>query len=267
MSKIKNRKGYTLVEVLIALIIISLLAGALVLIFGKIERKSKLTVDIANVRTAKSAAVMKYADSAGGRKAVYIYDGEKVLDVTDGEIPPDTKGYGKSAFGVWKEEYGAEGHPVSENGTANYIIAFLDNGKMKLRWSEAGMSLNETITSKNNCIEWNNSGNLRCGDIVHFYGGVPKEDRYYVVAEDGVWAQPNLSSNYIRVDENKDFVTKKDMGALSRGDIYRDSLTGEMYCWIGSLADNIFGTETTYTGSLPPATEKEMSHWIKITKK
>lgn len=67
MKKVlKKRTGFTLVELLIVIIIIGILAGAMLLVAGSGTDKANATKIVSDLRGLKAAALMYYADKAGG---------------------------------------------------------------------------------------------------------------------------------------------------------------------------------------------------------
>ena len=60
--KLRKRKGFSLVELLIVIIIIGILAGSLLLVAGGVQDKAMATRIISDARVMKSAAMMYHSD-------------------------------------------------------------------------------------------------------------------------------------------------------------------------------------------------------------
>jgi general secretion pathway protein G len=58
----RKARGFTLVELLIVIVIIGILAGSMLLVFGSTTDKAKATKVVSNLRSLKAAALMYYAD-------------------------------------------------------------------------------------------------------------------------------------------------------------------------------------------------------------
>lgn len=58
----KRRKGFTLIEMLIVLVIISILAGMMMMTLASTSDKAKATAIVSNMRIIKAALLMYYAD-------------------------------------------------------------------------------------------------------------------------------------------------------------------------------------------------------------
>jgi prepilin-type N-terminal cleavage/methylation domain-containing protein len=70
----KNKKGFTLAELLIVVAIIGVLVAVSIPIFTSQLRKSKVATDLANERAAKAAAVADYLSEGLNGSVVYSYD-------------------------------------------------------------------------------------------------------------------------------------------------------------------------------------------------
>jgi len=65
MMKSMKRKGFTLVELLIVIVIIGILAGAMMMLMGSSTDKAEATKIISDLRTMKGAVLQFYADNSG----------------------------------------------------------------------------------------------------------------------------------------------------------------------------------------------------------
>lgn len=59
----RKARGFTLVELLIVIVIIGILAGSMLLVFGSTTDSAKATRIISEMRSLKAAAMMYYADN------------------------------------------------------------------------------------------------------------------------------------------------------------------------------------------------------------
>ena len=91
-EKMSNKKGFTLAELLIVVAIISVMVAVSIPIFTSKLEKAREATDLANMRSAKAAAVAMYLDNTSGSKGTYYYDanGGVLKDSKDG-----ITGYGK----------------------------------------------------------------------------------------------------------------------------------------------------------------------------
>lgn len=94
----KQKKGFTLAELLIVVAIIAVLVAISIPIFSSQLKKARLAVDQANVRSAKAAAAADYMTNGETGDVSYIYDGSKAVKITENNVASiiSSKGYGKS---------------------------------------------------------------------------------------------------------------------------------------------------------------------------
>ena len=128
----KNRKGFTLAELLIVVAIIGVLVAVSIPIFTSQLEKSKQATDLANMRSAKAAAVAEWMSD--GMPEGY----SRKYDAASGTMTDSTPaGYGKSSKAVTTFDSvmdGTSGTPNSD-GTAHYITVTIDgDGTVLMNW-------------------------------------------------------------------------------------------------------------------------------------
>ena len=107
-----NKKGFTLAELLIVVAIIAVLTAIAIPIFNTQLEKSREETDIANLRSAKAAAVAYFLDNPSSTGTVYF-------NAATGAVQGDTSGisgYGKGT----STNGGSDPYPNYNNG-ANYV--------------------------------------------------------------------------------------------------------------------------------------------------
>ena len=100
MKKIKNTKGFTLMEMLIVVAIIAILIAIAIPTFTAQLEKARQAADIANIRSAYSEAMVKYLDGAT--------KGDDKTPDTSAETPPMTHTKEKWEDVKWPKYLGAE---------------------------------------------------------------------------------------------------------------------------------------------------------------
>ena len=120
MSK-KNKKGFTLAELLIVVAIIAVLVAISIPIFSSQLEKSRKAVDLANVRSAKAAAAAEYMNTDMTESKTYYYDAATGTVMNLAAARGNIKGYGKSHHPFDKDKDGASGTP--NTGKASGVVA------------------------------------------------------------------------------------------------------------------------------------------------
>lgn len=107
---LKDKKGFTLAELLIVVAIIAILVAISVPIFTSQLDNSKEKTDKANERAAKAAAVSQYmSDSTATGEKTYYYDADKGTIKTS---PSGIKAYGQKNTGIVKVVIDTNGEPT-----------------------------------------------------------------------------------------------------------------------------------------------------------
>lgn len=182
--KRRNRKGFTLAELLIVVAIIAVLVAISIPIFTSQMTKAKIAVDQSNVRSAKAAAAAEYMTNDESGPVEYIYDGSHAIKVESASTVTSLKkpGYGKSDNAANKNnETGATGTP--KNG---YVLVTIDG------------SGDTQITAKwvNNFVI-SNKGTLSAASLEEQVKkeGLDKDDIVSFTAEDGTVLNNSTNSS------------------------------------------------------------------------
>lgn len=141
MLKMKN-KGFTLAELLIVVAIIAILVAISLPLFSLQIAKANLQADQTHVSAAKAAAVAEYLDTNSHDTITYYFDaGIAMANKNNSE---GIAGYGKSTKDPYKNQTGAVGVPVSEDGSKNIIqVTVGNNGTvMSTSWVPVGTNSN-----------------------------------------------------------------------------------------------------------------------------
>ena len=137
----KNKKGFTLAELLIVVAIIGVLVAISIPIFSSQLEKSRVATDQANVRSAKAAAAAEYMSNGESGSVSYVYiDGSVTkIDLTN-TMNLDKKvsesGYGKST----KED--VDGSITGATGTPkdSVVEVNIEGSVITARWIQGLLS-------------------------------------------------------------------------------------------------------------------------------
>ena len=92
-AKLRSRKGFTLVEMLIVVAIIAILVAISIPVVSSALEKARVATDQANERAAKAVALIAYLTEENGFQTGkdYTYDAENgVLEIEETSSAPDT---------------------------------------------------------------------------------------------------------------------------------------------------------------------------------
>ena len=141
-EKFRNKKGFTLVEMLIVVAIIAILVAVSIPLVGNALEKARDATDQANERAAKAAAAVVYFGIDDG--SFETKDGTFWYDAPNGKlIEGDTKPTGDQAIAPYgrctKVHNGANDSYQTDKAHTNCIIKVVidEDGTMKITWESA----------------------------------------------------------------------------------------------------------------------------------
>lgn len=139
-----KKKGFTLVELLVVIVIISILASILMVSSAQSQRSAKANTIINNLRNLSTAALLYYSDNAG--KSFGSDLTSLVLKYTqNGEITGDGTYYVKNFSNVWYA-----GYKFATNATKDPYIRNNLTGRAKALQLRGSASENNTPTTGTN---------------------------------------------------------------------------------------------------------------------
>ena len=89
MNKKNNRKGFTIVELVIVIAVIAVLATVLVPTFGNVIEKANASALLQEVKNEYTNYVTKYAADENFTDTLYIQIGDAYYQITDGNVELD----------------------------------------------------------------------------------------------------------------------------------------------------------------------------------
>ena len=121
MQKMKSRKGFTLIEMLIVVGIIAVLVAVSIPMVNSSLDRAKRATDAANERAAKAAAMIEYLNN--NKAGNYVYDA-----TTGGLGTSASTGYGQ----------------CSDHKGQFILLTVSDDGKVDMKWNETATTTDVT---------------------------------------------------------------------------------------------------------------------------
>lgn len=134
----KNKKGFTLAELLIVVAIIAVLVAISIPIFSRQLEKSREAVDLANVRSAKAAAAAEYMNTDMTESRTYYYDAATGTVMNLQAARGNIKGYGKSHHPFDQDKDGASGTPNTGEASGVVAVTIKADGTQSAKWEFQG---------------------------------------------------------------------------------------------------------------------------------
>lgn len=128
MVKSMKRKGFTLVELLIVIVIIGILAGAMMMLMGSSTDKAEATKIISDLRVMKGGVLQYYADNSGYPATAAGTSVTALEQYVDKDLPTTTYDLQNDGTLVFV------GMKVPTAGAGEKLVDVITNDKVKM-WS------------------------------------------------------------------------------------------------------------------------------------
>ena len=116
MNKKNNRKGFTIVELVIVIAVIAILATVLIPTFGNIIEKANKSAALQEAKATFTNYVAEVAETGEYNDNVVISAGEYFFAVVGGELQPDAYDSAEDAAEVFDDDVEYVTLPVAEEG-------------------------------------------------------------------------------------------------------------------------------------------------------
>lgn len=178
LDKTMNKKGFTLVELMITVAIVAILVAISIPIFSSATSRAKASADMANIRNAKAVASAKYLQAEANNEITYYYDAESGKVTTDKTAAASFAGYGQSDVQI----KGASGLPV-KNGKAQIVsVTFAADGTSSAAWG-IGNDMDE-LTAK--AMAYDSTGHSG-DDLINAMGTLPSVQASDIFGNQGLY--------------------------------------------------------------------------------
>lgn len=262
----KNRKGFTLAELLVVVAIIGVLVAISIPIFSSQLEKSRIAADQANVRSAKAAAAAEYMSNGESGSVSYVYsDGSATKIGLTNSMDLDKKvsesGYGKST----KEDTdgsitGAAGMPKD-----SVVEVTINGSDITARWIQGLLSY-DSNTKTLTFSEKNLNNTSIKGELTRL--GVSAEEIEQIVAPEGSKIEDNTTSLFNGFTKLKKVDLSKAVLEHSSFDMYAnmpDSVTEIVLPKLSSGGYDIQGKWYTADGTWNPSKYHDKGEGTRIS--
>jgi prepilin-type N-terminal cleavage/methylation domain-containing protein len=188
----KNKKGFTLAELLTVVAIIAVLVAISIPIFSSQLEKSRVATDQANVRSAKAAAAAEYMSNGESGAVSYVYNDGSVTKIDLGNSMELDKKVSESGYGKSTKE-DTEGSITGAIGMPkDSVVEVTINGSdITARWIQGLLSY-DANTKTLIFSEKNLNNQLIKDELARI--GVPADEIEQIVAPDGSKIEDNTTS-------------------------------------------------------------------------